>query len=179
MESLTLDGGRWYALKVNPEPWAVGPLGVGRRNGKVFPTIGQNAQLAAYQETIREEFGTGHRMLEGDLKVMFYFWRNLATYRTQSGKMHRKHQSDATNMQKATEDALQGILFKNDRDNVFVSSVVMAQGPDVVGKILIHIEPAPVDRVDQLHPQVWHLVSKLDTQDNTPTDNTHDMEDTF
>jgi Holliday junction resolvase RusA-like endonuclease len=179
MESLDLNGGRWYALKVNPEPWKVGPLSVGRRNGKVFPTIGPDPQLVAYQETIREEFGTGHRMLEGNLRVMFYFWRRLSAYRTQSGKMHRKHQSDATNMQKATEDALQGILFKNDRDNVFVSSIVMAQGPDVTGMVVIHIEAAPIDFVDQLPPAVWHMAANLRDKKEELGDNTYDTEDTF
>jgi hypothetical protein len=45
----------WYVVHVNPEPWAVGPLDLGRRGGKVYATMGQNQQLAAYQEAVREE----------------------------------------------------------------------------------------------------------------------------
>ena len=127
----------WYVLRVNPEPWAVGSLGLGRKQGKIYPYIGQNAQLAAYQAAIREELGP-QELIEGNVELNLYFWRNLATYETQSGRDHRKHHADATNMQKATEDALQGVLFDNDKYVVDVHSVVVDQGPDVKGKIVIN-----------------------------------------
>jgi Holliday junction resolvase RusA-like endonuclease len=127
----------WYVLNVNPEPWAIGSLGLGRRNGKVYPYVGQNAQLAAYQSAVREAV-VDPVQIEGNVELTFYFWRNLASYETQSGHEHRKHHADATNMQKATEDALQGILFDNDKWVVDVHSVVMDQGPEVKGKIVIN-----------------------------------------
>lgn len=135
------EGRTWFCIGVNPEPWGVGPLGVGRRGGKVFPTMGQNAQLAAYQEAIREELGDGIVPIEGKQVVRFYFWRNQATYVTTTGLQHTKHIADATNMQKALEDALQGILFENDRDTWDIRSVIVDQGPEVIGKVLFSVEP--------------------------------------
>jgi Holliday junction resolvase RusA-like endonuclease len=103
--------------------------------------MGQNAQLAAYQEAIREELGRGFEPLSGRQVVRFYFWRNQASYVTSSGRSHTKHEADVTNMQKALEDALQGVLFVNDRDTWDIRSVIVDQGPDVLGKVLFSIEP--------------------------------------
>ena len=117
---------RWYRFSVNPEPWAVGPLGVGRRGGRLYPYMGRNEQLYAFQEAVREEFGEPD-LMEGHLKLTFYFWRELQPYRTEKTRLARKHEADATNMQKALEDALQGYLYGNDRDNRDIRSIIMAQ----------------------------------------------------
>lgn len=152
---MVLSGVYWYSIDVNPEPWAVGNVGVNRRGGKVSAYMGQNKQLAAYQDAIREsiKYDTFVKM-NGDLSVTFYFWRRTDDYETASGKRHRKHIVDATNMQKGTEDALQGILFDNDKNNRHVQSYVMEQGPDVKGMIVISVQqfiklpelPTPVAR---------------------------------
>lgn len=135
------NGVNWFCIGINPEPWAVGPLQVGRRNGKVFPTMGRNAGLAAYQEAIREELGDDFIPIKGKQIVRFYFWRNQPTYLTEAGRMHQKHVADVTNMQKALEDALQGVIFDNDRDTWDIRSVIVDQGPDVIGKVLFSVEP--------------------------------------
>lgn len=150
---LALGGVDWYSLDINPEPWVVGNIGVSRRDGKLGAWMGANQQLATYQEAVREVVKySDFRKREGDLSVTFYFWRRQDDYELGSGKRHRKHVADATNMQKATEDALQGILFDNDRSNRHVQSYVMEQGPDVRGMIVVSVEsfakpelPRPVE----------------------------------
>jgi hypothetical protein len=84
-------------------------------------------------------------MMEGTFVLYFYFWRRREEYQTPQARSHRKHEADVTNLQKATEDALQGVLFKNDKDVREVHSVLIAQGPDV--------EPGVVIGIDQYYEQ--------------------------
>lgn len=161
MESVVRGSTRWFILSINPEPWAVGSLAVGRRDGKVYPYIGPNAQLVAYQEAIREELGDDHELTSGDLKIRFYFWRQLSAYTTTSGRSHRKHQTDTTNLQKALEDALQGILFKNDRAVKDIRSVIVDQGQNVVPKIVISIDTA-FDALAEIPGPIWLEIERID-----------------
>ena len=149
-------------VPVNPEPWAIGPVGYARRGGKMSAYVGRNQQLDAYKEAVaeavREQWG-GLPVLDGKIDLFFWFWRQRADYKTPAARIHRKHEADATNLQKSTEDALQGILFKNDRDNVRVGSCIMEQGPDVVGGVVIRINQINVPSMllqeeDRLPPQV-------------------------
>lgn len=129
-------GAIWIPLALNGEPWRTGPLGTIRNGGKVIPIMGKDAQLDSYKHAIRESTldwmgmnGVTHEFLKAFAanKITFYFWRQLAAYETDSGKRHRKHGADATNLLKATEDALQGVLFANDRTNLDVRSVIAEQ----------------------------------------------------
>lgn len=130
----------WFVIEVNPEPWAVGPLSVGRsKGGKVFPKIGRNEQMFHFQEAIKEELGDPGVFFEGKVELRVYFWRRRDEYKTPQSRTHRKHEADATNMLKATEDALQGVLFKNDKDNNDVRAVIVEQGADVTPRIVIAI----------------------------------------
>lgn len=133
---------KWFYLDVNPEPWAVGPAGVARHNGKLSAYIGRNQQLAAYQDAVREAIGQ-QELISGKITLRFFFWRNRANYTTQKAQSHRKHEADVTNMQKATEDALQGVLFANDRDVDNIHSVLVDQGPNVPGRIIIGVDQSP------------------------------------
>lgn len=153
---------RWYILHLNPEPWAIGPVGVARRNGKIVPYVGRNQQLDAYKEAVREAVGKVE-MMTGKLEVTFYFWRQRSEYQTPQARTHRKHEADATNMQKSTEDALQDLLYKNDKDNVHVESWVVAQGPDVDPMVIIHACQAREFAPSMIPSWVWQLVS-----DSTP-----------
>lgn len=152
----------WLYVPVNPEPWAIGPVGYSRRGGKMSAYVGRNQQLDAFKEavaeSVREQWG-GLPPLEGKMYLYFWFYRQRADYKTPAARTHRKHEADATNMQKATEDALQGILFGNDRDNIKVGSIVMEQAPDTVGGIVIRLTPVdPVrlraDAENFLPPQI-------------------------
>lgn len=131
-----------YGIPLNAEPWTVGQLGLGRRKGKVYPTITKDSNLRVFQAAVKEEMA--HRYPDapirtGDIDLTFYLWRNLAEYQGAKKKVHRQ-QADATNLQKALEDALQGVLYDNDRDNRCVCTETIQQGPDVEPFCLIMIE---------------------------------------
>lgn len=162
---------RWFVLDLNPEPWAIGPVGYARRNGKMSAYVGRNAQLDAYKEAVAEELkealagsNAGDYFIEGKVELRLYFWRNRAEYKTPQARTHRKHDADATNMQKATEDALQGILFKNDKDVNDVRTVVVEQGPDVKGRIVIGVRKSAdlPDVMAELPDSVCTMLDELD-----------------
>lgn len=155
---------RWFVLDVNPEPWAIGPVGYSRRGGKMSAYVGRNAQLDAYKEAVREALGAGHPKILGRVAIQFYFWRNRADYKTPQARTHRKHEADLTNLQKATEDALQGVLFDNDKDTNEVHAVLVEQGPDVPGRIVISVEESPsFPKVMEAFPQsVCELLDSMD-----------------
>lgn len=139
---------RWFVLGLNPEPWAIGPVGTARRAGKLTSYVGRNQQLDAYKEAVAESLreliidtDPDFTMYEGKLDLKFYFWRNMAEYTTPQARSHRKHEADGTNMAKATEDALQGVLFANDKDVKRMTWEVVEQGPDVIPAVAIQIQP--------------------------------------
>lgn len=153
----------WLTVDVNPDPWAIGPLGIGKRNGKFFPYVGQNAQLAAYKQAIIESLGEIEKMPEGDYELHFYFWRRL-----DGTSRNKKHQADATNLQKATEDALQGVLFDNDRNVKFVASTIVEQGPEVTPMIVVHARLYEGFDPDVIPEFIWDQIDQID-QIETPT----------
>ena len=149
----------WLVLSVNPEPWAVGDLHVGRRNGKMVPGMSPNRNLVAYKEAIKEAIGTQCVSLEGPICVTFYFWRRVYSYSV-AGRGRSRNRADATNMQKATEDALQGVLFENDRDVMDVRSVIVEQGPDVIPCVVIKIEEC-AERLTRLSEVLGELPAEV------------------
>jgi hypothetical protein len=152
----------WFVVPVNPEPWAVGPLGVGRKNGGLYPYMGQNSQLAAFKQAVKESLENVASLPVGEYQLKFFFWRRLDDYETQSGKRHRKHVVDATNLQKATEDALQGVLIDNDRDVKDIRSVIVEQGADVTPRIVICAEPYEGFNPDAIPQHVWELLDNVE-----------------
>lgn len=128
---------------VNPEPWTAPSVAVGRRGGKPFPQVFKKAALTAYQEAVKEALAEADRPImpiDGPIVLRFYLWRQLPAYKTERERMARKHQADATNMQKALEDACQGILFLNDRDVVHVETWIMEQKHDTEPLIVIDVD---------------------------------------
>ena len=132
---------RVYALPLNPEPWAVGPAFVVRTGGAPKARIGPDHTLQTYQNAVKDELRLQGvtEILPGDYSLHFSFSRQLAKYGTASGRTSTRNAADATNMQKATEDALQGVLIHNDRDVVRVGSVIIDQGPSVTPFVVIEI----------------------------------------
>ena len=159
-----MKGEAWFALPINPEPWAVGPLGVARRGGKLTPYMGRNQQLDAYKQAVRDELVTRYtaevaKVYPPYYELDFYFWRNRADYEGTS-KSVRKNIVDATNMQKATEDALQGLLIENDRMVNRVSSTIVAQGSSVTGAVAFRLRwggPEYKDPIDVPNTVILHL----------------------
>lgn len=132
-----------HVLALNPEPWT--SPSVAQRGPRRGVMVYKNEQLRTYQLAIKEllgervpEFPPGTR-----IALRFYFWRNTT----------KGQPADATNMQKATEDAIQGLLLDNDRHVVHVESWLMDQGTDVEGRVVIGLEAAgsPPELVLEAH----------------------------
>lgn len=153
-----MNGYKWLVCEVNPEPWAIGDLSVGRRGGKTFPMVGRNHQLHAYKEAVKEALKDRDTpWIEGKIELVFYFSRNIARYTSPQARGARSHEADLTNLQKATEDALQGVLFKNDKDVVHCESFIVGQSPDVKPLLVIGIREAQYDS-PVLHPDAMQAV---------------------
>jgi Holliday junction resolvase RusA-like endonuclease len=119
---------------INPEPWEAPQASTGRRGKKIFTTMHSTSKQRFYQDAIKE---MADELLEEQpfnlnppYDVRFFFWRD-----TTGGAMV----ADATNLQKSTEDALQGKFYSNDRYNPAVSSVIIDQGPHVLPAVLVVI----------------------------------------
>ena len=128
---------------INPEPWQASQFA---RSGGKSPNVYKPEGLRAYQEAVRSEFVKRYGQpvpVEGECSVTFCFWRELASYNIGDDQKSLRQHADATNMQKATEDALQGLLYVNDSTVIHVESWVMAQGPDVNPGILIVFRKQP------------------------------------
>jgi Holliday junction resolvase RusA-like endonuclease len=144
---------------INPEPWEVGPVawrtepGTGRR----VPTIGPSARLVNYQKALKIELNRQIKIpvpATGLIRIEFFFWRRLDSTVRAVGQKSDAKISDATNMQKAAEDALQGILIVNDNQVKDLRSVIVDEGPDVQPGIILKIarisEYSPVTIGDDL-----------------------------
>jgi len=155
---------RWFTLGLNAEQWAIGPLDIGRKNGGVFPRIGPNLQLVAFQEAVREALLDVEPLPPGEYSLTFYIWRSRDTYEGTRKKV-KKSQVDATNIQKGLEDALQGVLFGNDRSVRDVRTVVVEQHADVTPRIAIRASVWVGFNPDELPQFVW---DKLDECTEAP-----------
>lgn len=116
---------RAYAFALQPEPWAMGNLSVGRNkaSGKIIPIVSANPTVAAYEQAIASELERFGAQLTLPLySIRFTFSRQLISYTKLEGGTASRNQADVTNMQKATEDALQGVIIGNDRDVIRTES---------------------------------------------------------
>lgn len=126
---------------LNPEPWTAPDISMERRGSRTYPRASKSPILAAYQEALRENIAEAYpdlpMMPDVHLQLSFHFWRKLDLYKTATGRNMQRKVADATNLQKATEDALQGILFKNDNQVKRVASEIVAEGVDVEPHIVV------------------------------------------
>ena len=152
---LHADGRLWYVISVNPTPWAVGELGFTvKRDGSKRVYMAPNRDLKLYQEAIREEMADFITFpLATELDVVFVFNRALDEIFRGKFKSHA-HYADATNMQKATEDALQGVLFGNDNQNRVVTSIIREQSPEADPCVAIGIKTTTDKLVYELVPDL-------------------------
>lgn len=169
---------KWYIIDdINPQPWAIGPLGVGRRPGGAYPYIGPNQQLQMYQKAIREQLADFEGLAwEGDVALEFYLWRRIEKYRKSQA-----HQSDTTNLQKGLEDALQGIFFENDRVVRDIRSVVVEQSQTTTSRIVIRVSPWTAFDPSDIPDFIWREIDNvpaLMVTDNSWNSNAKD-EDIF
>lgn len=123
----------YHVHGINPVPWQTGTPFVVRAKGRVFAKMAPAGKLVDYQTALAEEFekqNPGAGTFVGNLEVQFHFWRN---------KIGRDVHADSTNLQKAAEDALQGILYVNDKNNLHVTGHLVEEGPKVKPYIIVRI----------------------------------------
>lgn len=150
---------RFFVIGLNAEPWAIGPLGLGRKAGKPYPYIGPNQKVQAYQEALREQL-EGSGVLDGEVEVNLYIWRKIETMLIAGGRNRKGKSADATNIQKATEDALQGVLITNDRLVRRISTEVMQQDENTEPCIVIQVRPY-VGSTPELPDHIWDQVDSV------------------
>lgn len=141
---ITSYGWMYFDLDVNPEPWKVGPLSLGRRHGtkQMYPIVGRDMQLYTYQQAIREQLAEYDTFLLPGMYVAKYcFWRRRDQYTNDKQRQVRKHEIDLTNALKATEDACQGMLFRNDVDCVAHENYFFEQEFDTKPRVVIGVSP--------------------------------------
>lgn len=139
---------------IDAEPWTAPSLSTGRSGGRVYPKAHKNAGLANYQNAIREavqnSLPSGFEPWEHEIVLSFSIWRDLPEYPSATGRKSKRKKADATNMQKALEDALQGILFKNDVQVRCITTIIRAQAKDVKPCITILMFDSNVEPKDHV-----------------------------
>lgn len=153
---LRADGRLWYVLNLNPVPWTPGEVAyAGKEGGGRRTFMRPSKDLKTYQRAIADEMSKWVTIeLPTDVDVLFVYVRSLDEIIRGGARNARVHQADATNMQKATEDALQGILFGNDNQNRVVKSVVYEQAPDLEPYVAIGIKMVSDDDVRSQIPDL-------------------------
>lgn len=130
------------ALMLNPEPWAMGTISVVGPARKKFPKVSPDKTLKAYQDALFEELNLrGASILPGPYySVKFTFSRQLVSYKRAEGGTSSRNWADVTNMQKGTEDALQGVYMPNDRAVIRVQSALAGfQSKETLPWVVIEI----------------------------------------
>lgn len=143
----------WFLIEgINPEPWQASEGSVGRRGKGLFVQFHKPGGLRDYQEALASEFKRrypGVVAASGTAELVFYFWREV-------NLESKAKVADATNLQKAAEDALQKVLYENDRQVKHARSYIVEQLADTEPMILIGIRPLqPPDA------EVFEIVEKM------------------
>lgn len=166
-----------YCLPINPEPWAVGSPFVKRGGGKSYAAISPNKTLNAYKDAVRAELlARGAEVIEGPYILSFWFWRENVTYTDAGGAKRSRNSPDLSNLVKATEDALQGVLIENDRDTVHIRPYMVACGKDVQPRVVIEVEQTTREGWDlSLTPAALYAIEqegyRADRQAQAATEN--------
>ena len=154
-----------YFNGLQPEPWKAPGAQTGRRKGgKVYATLIKDGRLGAYQEAIREELEDFDlEMYDEDEYFMLemFFWRKLEEYTPTLGRKSKRKWADATNMGKAFEDALQGVVYPNDAMSVCPVPRIVSQKEDTGPAVLAVIRPVQSIYSPQLNLTNWHYALDL------------------
>lgn len=135
---------------INPEPWRSPSLGIKKVGRRSVPVSFKDENLRSYQQAIHElveealaEQGISTPVYgpKVELTATFAFWRQLDRYQVEGDRTRVRARPDLTNMIKAAEDALQGLLYQNDRAIRFTSAGLVEVGADVEPALLVGIEP--------------------------------------
>jgi Holliday junction resolvase RusA-like endonuclease len=136
----------WYYAEINPVPWTVPSISIRRsKNGKPYPQLYSSETLVTYKKALYGEIKKDYKLDEptkSPVRLEFYFSRKIESFNTK-GRKRNSNYADATNLQKAAEDALQGLLFVNDSQVTQVSSTVVAQDPDALPWVVVKLTIDP------------------------------------
>ena len=150
---------KFFVIGINAEPWAVGSLGVGRKGKGHYPYMSPNQKLQAYQNALREELA-GAEMLTGKVEVRLFVWRRIEKMKVYGGRDRKGKTSDATNIQKATEDAIQNLLIENDRNVRRISTEIVREDEDTEPCIVIAVRPYETQDLG-LPDAIWAEIDKV------------------
>lgn len=150
------EGRLWYVLNLNPVPWTPGEVAFAAgTGGKKRVYMRPSKDLKTFQSAVQQEMERWITIpFADDMDVTFVFVRSLDEIHRGGTRKSRAHQADATNMQKAVEDALQGILFHNDNQNRVVSSIILEQGPELEPYVAIGVRVVEDEDIRSLVPQL-------------------------
>lgn len=121
-----------FVVDINPIPWRVPPFSVGRgKNRGAYVVAGRDAELHAYEEAVRDEVAAqGAYMMPGPYMIQLWLSRKTSD---------NVNPADVTNMQKSTEDALQGVVIENDTETVSIFSHRLLQSDSAPGFVVIEV----------------------------------------
>lgn len=160
----------YHITGINPEPWTASQAA----RGKTHISFYKQAKLVAYQQAIKEELPlqNGHIFQypkDTPIRIEFFLYRQLDG---DDEKKQRANWADATNLQKSTEDALQGILYDNDKRNRDVRTVVVEQTPETEPHITIIVwifDPAIARTEVAKYPRpIYNTTHKSNVQASGP-----------
>jgi Holliday junction resolvase RusA-like endonuclease len=143
---------------INPLPWMAPKLGVARSRAGHYPVAYPAAEMTVYQESIKDymrERYPDQALSTGENFITFWYWRSL------NFGGQRRQRCDATNLNKCLEDALQGILYENDKRNRVVVGVIVSQERDIEPRIVIRLEPITALPPQYEPPLVLHEDSEV------------------
>ncbi|AOE44559.1 resolvase [Gordonia phage Jumbo] len=127
-----------FTVPVNPLPWKVPPAGAVRKGKKSFVSFGQDAEGASFKDAVREEIvSQGAYMMEPAYALDIITWRRRDQYKDKRNYTRTKNRVDSTNMQKLVEDALTGVCFHDDVDNLKVGIHQAEQSITTVPMIIL------------------------------------------
>lgn len=129
----------YHVTGLNPVPWKATRYGAAAKVGKVGLAGDEN--LMVYKRALKEEIVLQNAHLvqvpKGvPVRVVIFIHRRLEVWDGGHNMW-----ADATNLQKSTEDALNKILWTDDKNNRSVRTEVVEQDADVEPHILIVISP--------------------------------------
>lgn len=172
----------WVTAETNPQPWNVElALGFNNATRKNYPKAVPSPQLVTFQKALSTIIRNGNpKMTAGEVEVKIFIWRQMEVYRShKTDRNIRKHQADATNMQKAIEDAVQGILIENDRNVRRITTEIVEQGHDVTGRVVISVGPYVPKWEQEIPTDIVGRVFEAPTLLEAFTDNTWATADVF
>lgn len=154
----------WFVLPgINPVPWTSPELAIAKKDGKPYPVAYAAEPMKDYKRAIADAMRRRYPdidPIEDEVGLRLFFYRRIEELKRHGSRSSRSNFADATNLQKSTEDALQGVLFVNDSQVVNATSWVMAQHdgvePCVIINLIWHPEypalPDHVQAVIDAHP---------------------------